>query len=191
VNGFNFTERTRKVLNLAREEAGRLHHEYVGTEHLLLGLIREGEGIAIRVLENLKADSALIRKTIEDTIQTGRSPGTAQPDLPYTSRAKKCLELAMHEARELSHNYVGTEHLLLGLLREEKGIAAQVLVQAGLSIESARAEVRRLLGNRESSDTSSADQVISVNVEVKYADGVTRRGEFQGLQGAIDFLMRK
>ena len=191
VNGFNFTERTRKVLNLAREEAGRLHHEYVGTEHLLLGLIREGEGIAMRVLENLKADPTLIRKTIGDTIQIGRSPRTAQPDLPYTSRAKKCLELAMHEAREMSHNYVGTEHLLLGLLREEKGIAAQVLVHAGLSLETARAEVLRLLGSRESSPASSTDRVIGVNVEVKYADGVTTRGEFQSLQAAIDFLIRQ
>ncbi|HEX5075972.1 MAG TPA: ATP-dependent Clp protease ATP-binding subunit [Gemmatimonadaceae bacterium] len=136
----------RKVLAMAREEAARLHHEYVGTEHILLGLIREGEGVAAAVLQNLSVDLDEIQQKIEDTVKKGKASQTTGPDLPYTSRAKKVLELAMSEARELSHSYVGTEHLLLGLLREEKGIAAQVLTDAGVNLDAARAETLRLLG---------------------------------------------
>jgi len=146
MNGYNFTERVRKVLAMAREEAARLHHEYVGTEHILLGLIREGEGVAAAVLQNLSVDLEEVQQKIEDTVKKGKAAQTTGPDLPYTSRAKKVLELAMGEARELNHSYVGTEHLLLGLLREEKGIAAQVLTDAGVNLEAARAETLRLLG---------------------------------------------
>ena len=146
MNGYNFTERVRKVLAMAREEAARLHHEYVGTEHILLGLIREGEGVAATVLQNLSVELDEIQQKIEETVKKGKAAQTTGPDLPYTSRAKKVLELAMSEARELSHSYVGTEHLLLGLLREEKGIAAQVLTDSGVNLEAARAETLRLLG---------------------------------------------
>ena len=146
MNGYNFTERVRKVLAMAREEAARLHHEYVGTEHILLGLIREGEGVAAAVLQNLSVDLEEIQQKIEDTVKKGKAAAATGPDLPYTSRAKKVLELAMSEARDLTHNYVGTEHLLLGLLREEKGIAAQVLTDAGINLDAARAETLRLLG---------------------------------------------
>ena len=147
MNGYNFTERVRKVLAMAREEAARLHHEYVGTEHILLGLIREGEGVAAAVLQNLNVDLDEITQKIEETVKKGKAAQTTGPDLPYTSRAKKVLELAMAEARELTHSYVGTEHLLLGLLREEKGIAAQVLTDAQVTLEQARTETLRLLGN--------------------------------------------
>src|SRR3954447_14363840 len=146
MNGYNFTERVRKVLAMAREEAARLHHEYVGTEHILLGLIREGEGVAATVLQNLSVELDEIQQKIEETVKKGKAAQTTGTDLPYTSRAKKVLELAMSEARELSHSYVGTEHLLLGLLREEKGIAAQVLTDAGVNLEAARAETLRILG---------------------------------------------
>jgi ATP-dependent Clp protease ATP-binding subunit ClpC len=146
MNGYNFTERVRKVLQMAREEAQRLHHEYVGTEHILLGLIREGEGVAAAVLQNLNVDLDEIQQKIEETVKKGKAAQATGPDLPYTSRAKKVLELAMSEARELNHSYVGTEHLLLGLLREEKGIAAQVLTDAGVNLDAARAETLRLLG---------------------------------------------
>jgi ATP-dependent Clp protease ATP-binding subunit ClpC len=146
MNGYNFTERVRKVLAMAREEAARLHHEYVGTEHILLGLIREGEGVAATVLQNLSVELDEIQQKIEETVKKGKAAQTTGPDLPYTSRAKKVLELAMSEARELNHSYVGTEHLLLGLLREEKGIAAQVLTDAGVNLEAARAETLRILG---------------------------------------------
>ncbi len=147
MNGYNFTDRVRKVLQMAREEAARLHHEYVGTEHILLGLIREGEGVAAAVLTNLSVELDDIQQKIEETVKKGKAAAAAGPDLPYTSRAKKVLELAMMEARELNHSYVGTEHLLLGLLREEKGIAAQVLNDAGVTLEQARAETLRLLGS--------------------------------------------
>jgi ATP-dependent Clp protease ATP-binding subunit ClpC len=158
MNGYNFTDRVRKVLQMAREEAARLHHEYVGTEHILLGLIREGEGVAAAVLTNLGVELEDVQQKIEETVKKGKAASAAGPELPYTSRAKKVLELAMVEARELNHSYVGTEHLLLGLLKEEKGIAAQVLTDAGISLEQARAETLRLLGSDlpATSSTSSA-----------------------------------
>ncbi len=156
MNGYNFTDRVRKVLQMAREEAARLHHEYVGTEHILLGLIREGEGVAAAVLSNLNVDLEEIQQKIEDSVKKGKAAAAAGPDLPYTSRAKKVLELAMSEARELNHSYVGTEHLLLGLLREEKGIAAQVLTDVGVNLEQARAETLRLLGSEMPQPTGGA-----------------------------------
>lgn len=144
--GYNFSGRMRKVLALSREQAVWLGHEYVGTEHLLLGLIREGEGVAAVVLQNLNVELDEIRSKIEEMVKRGKAAQTSPPDLPYTSRAKKVLELAMSEARELNHSYVGTEHLLLGLLREEKGISAQVLIGAGMSLDGARKETLRILG---------------------------------------------
>jgi ATP-dependent Clp protease ATP-binding subunit ClpC len=141
MNGYNFTERVRKVLAMAREEAARLHHEYVGTEHILLGLIREGEGVAAAVLQNLQVDLDEIQQKIEEQVKKGKATQTTGPDLPYTSRAKKVLELAMSEARELNHSYVGTEHLLLGLQREGKGVAIEVLAELGVSEEGARGAV--------------------------------------------------
>jgi ATP-dependent Clp protease ATP-binding subunit ClpA len=146
LQGYNFTERVRKVLATAREEAARLHHEYVGTEHILLGLLGESEGVAAAVLQNLNVDLDEIQQKIEETVKKGNAARTTGPDLPYTSRAKKVLELAMGEARELKHSYVGTEHLLLGLLQEEKGIAAQVLTHVGVNFVAARAEIVGLLG---------------------------------------------
>src|ERR1700675_987220 len=147
MNGYNFTDRVRKVLQMAREEAARVHHEYVGTEHILLGLIREGEGVAAAVLTNLGVELEEIQQKIEETVKKGKAAAAAGPPLPYTSRAKKVLELAMSEARELNHSYVGTEHLLLGLLREEKGIAPHVLTDAGVNLQQSRAETLRLLGS--------------------------------------------
>jgi ATP-dependent Clp protease ATP-binding subunit ClpC len=146
MNGYNFTERVRKVLAMAREESSRLHHEYVGTEHILLGLIREGEGVAAVALQNLNIDLDDVQQKIEDVVKKGKPGQTTGPDLPYTSRAKKVLELSMAEARDLNHAYVGTEHLLLGLLREEKGIAAQVLVGSGVTLDAARDGIVQILG---------------------------------------------
>jgi len=158
MNGYNFTERVRKVLQMAREEAQRLHHEYVGTEHILLGLIREGEGVAAAVLQNLNVDLDEVQQKIEETVKKGKAVQATGPDLPYTSRAKKVLELAMSEARELNHSYVGTEHLLLGLLREEKGIAAQVLTESGVNLDAARTETLRLLGTEMPQQGGTAPQ---------------------------------
>ena len=143
---YNFTDRVRKVLAMAREEAIRLQHDYVGTEHILLGLIREGEGVAAAVLTNLNVDLDQIHDQVEESVKKGKAT-IALGELPYTSRAKKVLEFAMAEARELNHSYVGTEHLLLGLLREEKGIAAQVLNSLGVSMEEARSETLKVLGS--------------------------------------------
>jgi ATP-dependent Clp protease ATP-binding subunit ClpA len=145
MHGYNFTERVRKVLAMAREEANGLQHEYVGTEHILLALIREGAGVADTVLTNLGVDQEQLRDQMLSIIKAGRAD-EHRMDLPYTSRAKKVLELAMAEARELNHSYVGTEHLLLGLIAEHKGIAAQVLVDAGVTLEAAREETVRVLG---------------------------------------------
>ena len=143
---YNFTDRVRKVLAMARDEAIRLQHDYVGTEHILLGLIREGEGVAAAVLTNLNVDLDQVNERVEESVRKGKAT-IALGELPYTSRAKKVLEFAMAEARELNHSYVGTEHLLLGLLREEKGIAAQVLNALGVSLEEARAETLKVLGS--------------------------------------------
>jgi ATP-dependent Clp protease ATP-binding subunit ClpC len=143
---YNFTDRVRKVLAMAREEAIRLQHDYVGTEHILLGLIREGEGVAAAVLTNLNVDLDQIHERVEESVRKGKAT-IALGELPYTSRAKKVLEFAMSEAREFNHSYVGTEHLLLGLLREEKGIAAQVLNSLGVTLDEARAETLKVLGS--------------------------------------------
>jgi ATP-dependent Clp protease ATP-binding subunit ClpC len=142
---YNFTDRVRKVLAMAREEAIRLQHDYVGTEHILLGLIREGEGVAAAVLLNLNVDLDQIQERTEEQVRKGKA-GATMGELPYTSRAKKVLEFAVAEARELSHSYVGTEHLLLGLLREEKGVAAQVLESLGVNLDAAREQTLKLLG---------------------------------------------
>jgi ATP-dependent Clp protease ATP-binding subunit ClpC len=143
---YNFTDRVRKVLAMAREEAIRLQHDYVGTEHILLGLIREGEGVAATVLTNLDVDLEQIHERVEESVRKGKAT-IALGELPYTSRAKKVLEFAMAEARDFNHSYVGTEHLLLGLLREEKGIAAQVLNSLGVTLEEARGETLKVLGS--------------------------------------------
>ncbi len=183
MNGYNFTDRVRKVLQMAREEAARLHHEYVGTEHILLGLIREGEGVAAAVLTNLNVDLEEIQQKIEETVKKGKAGTVTGPDLPYTSRAKKVLELAMAEARELNHSYVGTEHLLLGLLREEKGIAAQVLNDAGVTLEQSRAETLRLLG----SDVPQAQQGGAAPAP---SQGQSQRAEKKSKTPALDHFCR-
>ena len=146
MNGYNFTERVRRMLAHAREMATDLHHEYVGTEHLLLAVADEDEGVASTVLHNLGARSDDITARVREVVQPGSAPGRLGPDLPYTSRAKKVIELSMAEARLFGHSYVGTEHLLLGIIAEQKGIAAQVLHDLGVDLERARAETRTILG---------------------------------------------
>ena len=132
MNGYNFTDRVRKVLQMAREEAARLQHEYVGTEHILLAILREGEGVAAAALTNLNVDFEDVAATVNETVKVGKNQAKSQ-DLPYTSRAKKILEF-------------GTEHLLLGVLREKNGIGADALRRVGVTVEMLRAEVVRLLG---------------------------------------------
>jgi ATP-dependent Clp protease ATP-binding subunit ClpC len=141
-----FTDRARKVMQLANQEAQRFNHEYIGTEHVLLGLIKEGSGVAANVLKNLDVDLRKIRLEVEKLVQSGPEMVT-MGKLPQTPRAKKVIEYAMEEARNLNHNYVGTEHILLGLLREHEGVAAQVLMNLGLKLEEVRDEVLNLLGH--------------------------------------------
>ncbi|MEK7291080.1 MAG: Clp protease N-terminal domain-containing protein, partial [Planctomycetota bacterium] len=141
-----FTDRARKVRALAREEARRFNHEYIGTEHILLGLVKEGSGVAANVLQNLDIEMKKIRLEIEKIVQSG-SDLVSVGQLPFTPRVKKVLEYAMEEARALGHNYIGTEHLLLGLLREQEGVAAQVLLNLGVKLEDVREEVITLLGS--------------------------------------------
>ncbi|MFH0828081.1 MAG: ATP-dependent Clp protease ATP-binding subunit, partial [Candidatus Omnitrophota bacterium] len=141
-----FTERARKVIILAKEEAKRFNHDYIGTEHILLGLVREGEGVAATVLEKMGVSLENIRIEIEKLVQPG--PATQIiGDLPFTPRAKKALELAAEEARSLGHNYIGTEHLLLGLIREEEGVASQVLLNLNLDLSTVRNKVMEVLGS--------------------------------------------
>lgn len=151
MNGYNFTMRVRKVLAIAREEAARLHHEYVGTEHILLALLRD-DGIASTVMQNLVDDLDELRDGILRLSKPDMATTPTGPDLPYSSRAKKVLELAMSEAHGLDHEYVGTEHLLLGVLKEKNGVGAQALVAAGITLETARAETKRILGIERSED---------------------------------------
>src|SRR5688572_28117023 len=141
-----FTDRARKVMQLANQEAQRFNHEYIGTEHILLGLVKEGSGVAANVLKNLDVDLRKIRLEVEKLVQSGPEMVT-MGKLPQTPRAKKVIEYSMEEARNLNHNYVGTEHILLGLLREQEGVAAQVLMNLGLKLEEVREEVLNLLGH--------------------------------------------
>ena len=140
-----FTDRAKKVMNLARQEAQRFNHEYLGTEHVLLGLVQEGSGVAANVLKQMGVDLAKIRTEVENIVKTGPSMVT-MGQLPFTPRAKKVLELSLEEASNLGHNYIGTEHLLLGLIKENEGIAAQVLMNLGVKLEEVREEVLDFLG---------------------------------------------
>jgi ATP-dependent Clp protease ATP-binding subunit ClpC len=148
-----FTDRARKVMQLANQEAQRFNHEYIGTEHILLGLVKEGSGVAANVLKNLDIDLRKIRLEVEKIVQAGPDMVT-MGKLPQTPRAKKVIEYSIEEARNLGHNYVGTEHLLLGLLREQEGVAAQVLMNLGLKLEDVREEVLNLLGHNMDSGES-------------------------------------
>ena len=139
------TDRARKVMALANQEAQRFNHEYIGTEHILLGLVKEGSGVGANVLKNLDIDLRKVRLEVEKLVKSGPEMVT-MGKLPQTPRAKKVIEYAIEEARNLNHNYVGTEHLLLGLLREHDGVAAQVLLNLGLKLEEVREEVLNLLG---------------------------------------------
>src|ERR1700676_2708356 len=162
-----FTERARKVLSLAQEEAQRFQHNYIGTEHLLLGLVREGEGVAAKVLSNLGVELNKVRSAVEFII--GRGDRIVLGEIGLTPRAKKVIELAVDEARRLNHHYIGTEHLLLGLVREGEGIAAGVLESLGVNLERVRAETTRILsqsmpqgqhaGSRTPTRTPTVDQL--------------------------------
>jgi ATP-dependent Clp protease ATP-binding subunit ClpA len=138
-----FTDRARRVVVLAQEEARLLNHNYIGTEHLLLGLAHEGQGVAAKALELLGIRLEAVRSQVEEVIGQGQRPPGGH--IPFTPRAKKVLELSLYEAKQLGHNYIGTEHLLLGLIREGEGVAAQVLVRLGADLARVRQQVTQLL----------------------------------------------
>ena len=145
-----FTDRARRVVVLAQEEARMLNHNYIGTEHILLGLIHEGEGVAAKALESLGISLEGVRSQVEEIIGQGQQAPSGH--IPFTPRAKKVLELAFREARALGHDYIGTEHILLGLIREGDGVAAQVLVRLGADLNRAREQVIRLLQEGQGDD---------------------------------------
>jgi ATP-dependent Clp protease ATP-binding subunit ClpC len=153
-----FTDRARRVVVLAQEEARLLNHNDIGTEHLLLGLIHEGEGVAAKALESLGIRLGAVRSQVEEIIGQGQSaPGG---HIPFTPRAKKALELSLRESQQLGHNYIGTEHILLGLIREGEGVAAQVLVKLGADLPRVRQQVIQLLsgyaGGKEAAEQAGA-----------------------------------
>ncbi len=169
-----FTDRARKVMALANQEAQRFNHEYIGTEHILLGLVKEGSGVGANVLKNLGVDLRKVRLEVEKLVKSGPDMVT-MGKLPQTPRAKKVIEYAIEEARNLNHNYVGTEHLLLGLLREHDGVAAQVLMNLSLKLEEVREEVLNLLGAGADSEEGAVSAGMGVS-EIG-AGGEARKGK--------------
>ena len=194
-----FSERARRVLTMAQEEARQLNHNYIGTEHILLGLVREEEGVAAKILTNLGVTLTKVRSAVESRIGHGEKPGTNETGL--TPRAKRVIELAIDEARNLGHNYIGTEHLLLGLLREGEGVAAGVLESLGITLERARAEISKILSQgiparaklaRGTSRTPALDQ-LGVDLTVKAREGKLDPviGRVKEIERVIQILSRR
>ena len=163
-----FTERAKKVLTLAQEEAERSRHSYIGTEHLLLGLLSEGEGVASKVLNNLGVEIGQVRQTIE--LVLGRDQRIIIQQIIPTSRVKKVIEVSFEEARRMGHNYVGTEHLLLGLLIEGEGIAAHVLNDLGVSLQAARREIGLLLPSTDAQESKREEVTYKIGNRVLVHD---------------------
>ena len=157
-----FTDRARRVVVLAQEEARLLNHNYIGTEHLLLGLIHEAQGVAARALESLGISLEAVRAQVEEIIGQGHSAPTGH--IPFTPRAKKVLELSLREAKQLGHNYIGTEHILLGLVREGEGVAAQVLVRLGADLPRVRQQVIKLLSGYAAEEASARTRLVRMTV---------------------------
>ena len=198
MNGFNFTERVRHTLQNARLEAIELRHAYVGTEHLLLALLKDQEGVAAAILKAAGVETESMRAGVLAVLKPGSALMTPERDLPYSNPAKRVLELSMKHARELSHSYVGTEHLLLGLIAEEKGIAAQTLRSAGITFDESRAHVVRLLGtplppSREAPPPGASRATVrargvSYLVMVEFADGRIDARRFTRSAEAVVYL---
>ena len=194
-----FSERARRVLSLAQEEAQRFNHNYIGTEHILLGLVRETEGVAARVLSSLTVDLSKVRSAVEFIIGRGEKP--PQGEIGLTPRAKKVVELAVDEARRMNHTYIGTEHLLIGLMREGEGVAAGVLESLGVTLDKVRAETQRILshsggggapGGRSSTKTPTLDQLgvdLTVAARAGKLDKVVGRDE--EIQRVVQILSRR
>ncbi|HMM42067.1 MAG TPA: ATP-dependent Clp protease ATP-binding subunit [Thermomicrobiales bacterium] len=187
-----FTERARKVLTLAQEEAQRFNHNYIGTEHLLLGLVREGDGVAARVLSNMGVQLPKVRSAVEFII--GRGESVIMGEIGLTPRAKKVIELAVDEARRLNHHYIGTEHLLLGLVREGEGIAAGVLESLGVNLEKVRAQVMQVVsqnaGYQQSKQTTKTPYLDALGFDLTEAARQTKLDPIIGRQNEIERVMQ-
>jgi ATP-dependent Clp protease ATP-binding subunit ClpC len=188
-----FTERARKVLTLAQEEAQRFNHNYIGTEHLLLGLVREGDGVAARVLSNMGVQLPKVRSAVEFII--GRGEGAVVGEIGLTPRAKKVIELAIDEARRLNHHYIGTEHLLLGLVREGEGIAAGVLESLGVNLEKVRAQVMQVVNQSPAGHSASKSQtktpyMDALGFDLTEAAKLNKLGPLIGRETEIDRVMQ-
>ena len=199
--GYDFTNRVRGALIKARDEAHRRNHEYVGTEHLLLGLLGEEDTLVMDVLENLGASPARVRSIVEGMVEDGLPSARSRiPDLPYTPRARVVLDQAISVAHEFGDGYVGTQHLLLGLIRERQSIGALALVKAGLSEPSLRREIVRLLQGEgvaqalddEMGRARAETQIpLSIAVEVRYEDGTLAKKTFTSQDGALAFIRER
>jgi ATP-dependent Clp protease ATP-binding subunit ClpC len=207
MQGYNFTERVRRALANGREFAADLGHSYIGTEHMLLGILSDGESLGTVILERLGAERSRVADGVREIVRKGSGGQEAfRADLPYTSRAKKVLELSMQEARAMNHSYVGTEHLVLGLLAEGKGVAAQVLQSSGVTLDRARLEMLALLGgpdvatqtakpSREEWMATAAAQLppkgekpTSVGLILRYSNGAVVTKSFASPAEAASFL---
>ena len=198
--GYDFTSRVRGSLIKAREDAQRRHHEYVGTEHLLLGLLAEEDALVMDVLENLAANPMVLQQAVEQRLTDGQ-PARVKitTDLPYTARARVVLDQAIATAHEFGDGYVGTQHLLLGLVRETHGIAAQSLTGAGLTEPRLRREVVRILQGEGvaamlddmASEPAETQVPLSIAVEVRYEDGTLAKKVFASKDAAIGFLRER
>jgi ATP-dependent Clp protease ATP-binding subunit ClpC len=184
-----FTDRARRTVVLAQEEARMLQHNYIGTEHLLLGLIHEGEGVAAKALESLGIGLDAVRQQVEEII--GRGQHAPSGHIPFTPRAKKVLELALREAIQLGHNYIGTEHILLGLIREGDGVAAQVLVRLGADLNRTRQRVIEVLHGHAGAEViragrgeDLADQLASIAARLGAIERRLRESPVPGVGGA-------
>ena len=195
-----FTERARKVMQLAAQEAQRFNHDAIGTEHILLGIIVEGNGVAANVLLNLGLDLKKVRLEVEKIVPTGSVP-TVAGKLPHTPRAKKVLDFAVKEAEALGHNYVGTEHLLLGLFREGEGVAPHVLMNLGLKLDEVRSAVLEFLGQADATLVDPAlgktkaegpvEHLIDRAVKrLKRYQSLTSEGKFAAAGSELDELAR-
>lgn len=183
-----FSQRARQVLVLSEEEARRYRHNFIGTEHLLLALVREGEGVAAKVLLSLGVELRAVRKAIEDAVAPGDRPVTG--DISMTQRARKVVELAVDEARSLGHHYIGTEHLLLGVIREGQGEAARVLEKLGIPLEQAREQTMAILSGR-GGDTREAVLTCRLGVgELSAIDVLIEAGIRSTRSDAASWLIR-
>jgi hypothetical protein len=181
-----FTDRSRRVVVLAQEEARMLNHNYIGTEHILLGLIRESDGLAARALESLEISLGAVRQQVEEIIGQGQEAPTGP--VPFTPRAKKVLALSLRESLQLGHNYIGTEHILLGLIREGDGVAAQVLVRLGADLNRVRQQVIQLLHGYSVQDVESAGSRLGGRAPADLPDDALAR--FDALDKRLTALER-